>query len=90
MTEIWPAGPPKLMKPNFSQNQNACMNVGAIGVAAALVLTRVLASLLYGVERTDPLAMTGAVTLLLVVGMAAAFLPARRASRTDPALVLRQ
>ena len=63
---------------------------GAIGVAAALVLTRVLASLLYGVERTDPLAMTGAVTLLLVVGMAAAFLPARRASRTDPALVLRQ
>jgi predicted permease len=63
---------------------------GAIGVIGALVLTRVLASLLYGVQATDPIAMTGAVVLLLIVGMIAAFLPARRASLTNPALVLRQ
>jgi ABC-type antimicrobial peptide transport system permease subunit len=63
---------------------------GGIGVAAALVLTRVLASLLYGVDAADPVAMTGAVGLLLLVGMLAAFLPARRASLTDPARVLRQ
>lgn len=61
-----------------------------IGVAAALMATKVLASLLYGVESTDPLAMVSAVTLLLGVGALAAFLPARRASLTDPVEVLRQ
>ena len=62
----------------------------ALGVAAALVVTRVLASLLYGVQATDPLALAGAVVLLLIVGALAAFLPARRASLTDPVAVLRQ
>jgi putative ABC transport system permease protein len=62
----------------------------AIGIAAALVVTRVLASLLYGVEATDPLALGGAVLLLLAVGALAAFLPARRASLLDPVAVLRQ
>jgi ABC-type antimicrobial peptide transport system permease subunit len=62
----------------------------AIGVAAALVLTRLLSSLLYGVEATDPVTMGSAVAVLLVVGVLAAFVPARRASLTDPAAVLRQ
>ena len=62
----------------------------AIGIAAALVVTRVLASLLYSVEATDPLALGGAVLLLLAVGALAAFLPARRASLLDPVAVLRQ
>jgi predicted permease len=62
----------------------------AIGIAAALGVTEVLSSLLYGVKATDPLAMTGAVLVLLAVGIMAAFVPARRASLTDPAVVLRQ
>lgn len=62
----------------------------AIGIVAALAVTKVLASLLYGVEATDPIAMASAVAVLLVVGMLAAFVPARRASLTDPAVVLRQ
>ena len=61
-----------------------------LGIAAALGVTRVLGSLLYGVEPTDPLALGGAVAILLAVGALAAFAPARRASRTDPAVVLRQ
>ena len=61
----------------------------AIGIVAAVFLTKVLATLLYGVKPTDPLAMAGAVVVLLTVGMLAAFVPARRASRTDPAIVLR-
>jgi len=61
-----------------------------IGVVAALTVTRLMSSLLYGVEPTDPLAMSAAVILLLLVGVAAAFAPARRASLTDPAEVLRQ
>ena len=40
--------------------------------------------MLYGVEPTDPLALAAAVGLLLLVGMLAAFVPARRASLTDP------
>jgi hypothetical protein len=61
----------------------------AIGVVAALFAARLIASLLYGVQATDPLAMAGAVMVLLAVGMLAAFVPARRASLTDPAVVLK-
>jgi putative ABC transport system permease protein len=62
----------------------------AIGVAVALAVTRLLSSLLYGVEPTDPLAMSAAVIILVLVGVTATFAPARRASLTDPAEVLRQ
>jgi ABC-type antimicrobial peptide transport system permease subunit len=61
-----------------------------IGMIAAIAASRLLSSLLYDVQPTDPLAMTGAVVVLVVVGMLAAFVPARRASLTDPAVVLRQ
>ena len=61
-----------------------------IGVVLAVGASRLLASLLYGVQPTDPLAMAGAIAVLLGVGMLAAFVPARRASLTDPAVVLRQ
>ncbi|HXU30007.1 MAG TPA: ADOP family duplicated permease [Thermoanaerobaculia bacterium] len=62
----------------------------AAGIVGALLSTRLLASLLYGVGATDPRALVGAVVALLAVGALAAFVPARRASRTDPASVLRQ
>jgi ABC-type antimicrobial peptide transport system permease subunit len=61
----------------------------AIGVGASFALTRLLSSLLYGIEPTDTLVMAAVLTLLLV-GVLAAFVPARRASLTDPAVVLRQ
>ncbi len=65
--------------------------IGSVaGVVAALLSTRLLGSLLYGVGATDPRALAGAVVALLAVGALAAFVPARRASRTDPASVLRQ
>jgi putative ABC transport system permease protein len=62
----------------------------AVGVVAALSLTRLLGSLLYGVGATDPAVLAGAVATLIVAGALAALVPARRASRTDPAFVLRQ
>jgi predicted permease len=62
----------------------------AIGIATAVVLTRLVASLLYGVTATDPQALAAAVLVLVVAGALAALIPARRASRTDPARVLRQ
>ena len=53
-------------------------------------MTKVLATMLYGVDATDPVSMASAVAVLLVVGILAALIPARRASLTDPAVVLRQ
>ena len=65
----------------------------AIGVAAgillALVSGRIVASLLYGVSPSDPLAMGVAALVLLVVAAAAAFAPAWRAGRSDPVSALR-
>jgi len=60
-----------------------------IGVAAALGLTRLMTSLLYGVTPRDPMAMTSVAVLLTGVALAATYLPARRASKVDPVISLR-
>lgn len=60
-----------------------------IGIAAAPGLTRLMASLLFGVSATDPLTFTAVALLLTVVALAASFLPARRAMRVDPIVALR-
>jgi putative ABC transport system permease protein len=62
----------------------------AIGVLTAAGLARLIASLLYGVSALDPLAFAAAGVALLVVGLLAAFVPARRAGMTDPAIALRE
>ena len=59
------------------------------GLIGAVVATRALASLLFGVSPTDPLALAGAASVLLVTAVAASWLPARRAARLDPAIALR-
>jgi putative ABC transport system permease protein len=62
----------------------------ALGLVGVVVLARLLASLLFGIGTTDPLALAAASVALLGVGMTAAFVPAWRASRVDPATVLRE
>jgi len=61
-----------------------------IGVAGSVVLGRFLSSLLFGVTSADPVAIIGASVTLLSIGVVAALIPAVRAGRTDPALVLRK
>jgi putative ABC transport system permease protein len=60
-----------------------------IGVAGALALTRVMSSLLFGVEATDPATFAAIVLLLAVVSLIACYIPARRATRIDPLIALR-
>jgi len=61
----------------------------ALGVPVALFVGRFMASLLYQVSNTDPIAFLGAVALLALCASAAAFLPARRAAAIDPMRALR-
>jgi len=62
----------------------------ATGIAAALLLTRLLASLLFSVRPHDPLTIFAVAAVLIAVALLACYLPARRALRVDPTVTLRQ
>jgi putative ABC transport system permease protein len=62
----------------------------AIGLFAAFALTRLMTSLLYQVDPVEPVTYAGFAGFLIAVSLLAAYLPARRATRVDPAIVLRE
>ena len=61
----------------------------ACGIVAALVLTRVMSALLFGVGPMDPMTYVAVSGLLGVVALLATYLPARRAAKVDPVVALR-
>jgi ABC-type antimicrobial peptide transport system permease subunit len=60
-----------------------------LGIGGALALTRVMERLLFHVSATDPTTFVAIALLLVVVALAASYIPARRAARIDPMAALR-
>jgi ABC-type lipoprotein release transport system permease subunit len=60
------------------------------GLLAAAVLTRVMASLLFGVSTTDVTTFSTVPLILIATAMLASYIPARRATRVDPVVALRE
>ena len=83
------ATPSRLRRDVLGQALVVCGVGAVVGLAGALAASRLLTALLYDVSPTDPTALLGACALLLGVALAAVYLPARRATRIDPARALR-
>ncbi|HUE00224.1 MAG TPA: hypothetical protein VMR62_11685 [Bryobacteraceae bacterium] len=61
----------------------------AIGIAASLAVTRLLGTMLYEVKPGDPITLIAVTLLLMLVALAACYIPARRATRVDPLVAFR-
>jgi hypothetical protein len=83
------ANPRRLQRLVLAQAARPLAIGAALGLGGAFVLTRQLQTLLFGITPHDPITLAAATILLLIVGLVAAWLPARRASRVDPLVALK-
>ena len=83
------ATPERVRRDVLRQALATCGTGALVGIIGSLALSRLLASQLFEVSPTDPTALAGACIILLTVVLIAAYVPARRATRIDPARALR-
>lgn len=83
------AQPANVMRMVLRQGLGLAVTGSVLGLAGALIVSRLMAGLLYGVRPTDPLTFTSVAALLIGVALLACYLPARRATKVDPIVALR-
>jgi putative ABC transport system permease protein len=83
------AHPGEILRLILRQGAQLTLAGVALGVAGALVLTRFLASLLFGIQSRDPFTFVVVATALAAVALLASYIPARRATKVDPMVALR-
>ena len=79
----------KILKMVLRQGLELAIAGAAVGLVGALIVSHLMAGLLYGVAPTDPLTFLGVTLVLTVVALAACYIPAIRAMRIDPLVALR-
>jgi predicted permease len=84
------AQPGHIMLMVLRQGLTLAVAGAAVGLVGALIVSRLMAGLLYGVNPTDPMTFIGVTAVLTVVALAASYIPARRAVRVDPMVALRE
>ena len=84
------AQPQAVLRMVLAQGLRLAIMGALAGVAASLLLTRFIANQLYDTRPADPATLVGAALIMLVIALAASFVPGRRATRVDPMLALRQ
>ena len=83
------AAPAQVLGLVFREGMRPVLLGIAIGIVGGLFLARTMQSLLFGISSADPLTFTAVAAALIAVAAAACYLPARRATRTDPLVALR-
>ena len=83
------ARPGRILSLVFRQGMGLALTGIFAGLLGAFALTRVMSTLLFGVSATDPLTFASVLVLLIVIGLAACYFPALRATRVDPIVALR-
>ena len=83
------AGQNEILKLILGRGAKLALLGVAAGILAATALTRLMSSLLFGVSPSDPATLASVAMLLMLVAMAACYIPARRAMRVDPMIALR-
>ncbi|MCU1232993.1 MAG: hypothetical protein JWP63_960 [Candidatus Solibacter sp.] len=83
------AGPASVRRMVLVQGMRLALIGVVLGIAAALALTRLLSTFLFGVKDKDPVVFTTVAILLSLISLLAVWLPARRATRIDPLIALR-
>lgn len=83
------ASRPDVMRLIVGQGMRLTLAGLLVGLVGALALTRLMTSLLFGVQPTDPLTIAAVAAFLAAIALVASWIPARRAAGTDPAIALR-
>ncbi len=83
------AEPRAVLRLVVGQGMGVALAGAGVGLVAALLLTRMMAGILYGVRPTDPVTYVSVAAVLLAIALAASWIPARRAARIDPMKALR-